>query len=94
MIRIRISGGLPEAFFGIVFLDLFGTDLGMNLGFGFFGPFFGGLGPKGLGGNLSDFFALETRLKSMDFQGGYQIQRKCGGAAKSHTVLGFEHYEQ
>ena len=49
MIRGRFSGGLPEAFFGIVLLDLFGTDLGMNFGFAFFRCFFSGLGPKGLG---------------------------------------------
>ena len=94
MIRGRFSGGLPEAFFGIVFLDLFGTDVGMNFGFVFFGAFFGGLGPKGLGGNLSDFCCLGNEIEIDGFSGGYQIQRKCGGAAKSHTVLGFEHYKQ
>ena len=66
----RFSGGLPEAFFGIVFLDLFGTDSGINFGFVFFGAFFGGLGPKGLGGNLSDFCCLGNEIEIDGFSGG------------------------
>ena len=86
MIRGRFSGGLPEAFFGIVFLDLSGTDFGMNFGFVFFGAFFGGLGPKGLGGNCLTFVALETRLKSMDFQGNTRSKGKVA-APLNHTQI-------
>ena len=36
----------------------------------FFGAFFGGLGPKGLGGNLSDFCCLGNEIEIDGFSGG------------------------
>ena len=74
------------AFFGIVFLDLFGTDFGMNFGFVLFGAFFAGLGPKGLGGNLSDFCCLGIEIEIDDFQGDTRSKGNVA-APLNHTHL-------